>query len=244
MNSRYLNSILLVGTLILAFLFVQSRIQRNAATVRFEQAQSEFQREVVEIQAQIEESAKAVKRLQKQRQESPKSDLAPGDPIADELPRLEKLLAEKEKERAEIESMLDSSQIQIVEMYGEEIERIFDAKCVRIIDGDTIVCLDESNEQFKVRLLGVDTPERGEPFSDKAKQLTGELCHDKTVTIYQGADRDPWGRVLAFAIVDDKNVSVELLRAGIAKHNQNNEDETLAGIEESAKADRVGQWAD
>ena len=42
-------------------------------------------------------------------------------------------------------------------------------KVVRIVDGDTLVLLDSGNTQHRVRLAGIDTPERGQPFGKKAK---------------------------------------------------------------------------
>ena len=49
-------------------------------------------------------------------------------------------------------------------------------KVVRIMDGDTVVFLDQSNTQHKIRLAGIDTPERGQPFSKRATENARRLA--------------------------------------------------------------------
>ena len=46
------------------------------------------------------------------------------------------------------------------------------------IDGDTIVVL-EGKEQHKIRLHGIDCPERKQPFGTKSKQFTSDMCFGK-----------------------------------------------------------------
>lgn len=58
----------------------------------------------------------------------------------------------------------------------------FEAKVVGVSDGDTITVL-AGTEQVKVRLYGIDCPERGQPFGGKARQLTSELAFGKVVTV-------------------------------------------------------------
>ncbi len=42
-----------------------------------------------------------------------------------------------------------------------------EGKVVRVVDGDTLVVLDSGNTQHRVRLAGIDTPERGQPYGKK-----------------------------------------------------------------------------
>jgi endonuclease YncB( thermonuclease family) len=56
-------------------------------------------------------------------------------------------------------------------------------RVVRIIDGDTLVLLDASDTQHKVRLAGIDCPEKGQPWSTRAKQALSEYVFNRQVTV-------------------------------------------------------------
>ena len=117
------------------------------------------------------------------------------------------------------------------------------AKCVGITDGDTIKVL-VGTEQVRLRLEGIDCPERGQPFSDRAKQLTAELCHGKEIG-YVENDRDRWGRVIATVYADGRDVSLELLNAGVAWHfKKYNKEERYAEAERKARQRTVGLWSE
>ena len=93
-----------------------------------------------------------------------------------------------------------------------------EAKVYRVFDGDTISL--KGGE--RVRLLGIDTPEIGEPFSAEAKRFTRDLVQYQTVRLeFDVRERDTYSRLLAFVYVatDDGWVMVnaELVRAGLAK---------------------------
>ena len=58
-------------------------------------------------------------------------------------------------------------------------------------------------------------------------------------------DQDRYGRHLAWIKVGDKDLSQELLRAGLAWHfKKYNDDAELAALEDAARAGGVGLWAD
>jgi len=78
-------------------------------------------------------------------------------------------------------------------------------KVKRVIDGDTIELV---NGQI-VRFVGINAPNNGEPFEEEATEANTKLVQDKTVTLeYDAYTSDRFGRVLAYAIVGGKNVSV------------------------------------
>jgi micrococcal nuclease len=54
----------------------------------------------------------------------------------------------------------------------------FEAKVIRVTDGDTIVVLDKGNTQIKVRLDGIDCPESHQDFGDRAKQAINAEAFD------------------------------------------------------------------
>src|SRR5437773_4262834 len=118
----------------------------------------------------------------------------------------------------------------------------FSARCVGVTDGDTIVVL-RDHSSIKVRLEGIDCPERGQDFGQKAKQFTSGLVFGKTVEI-RPVGEDRYGRTVARVVVDGKDVSMELLKAGLAWHfKKYNKDQHLAELEGQARKDRVGLWS-
>ena len=73
---------------------------------------------------------------------------------------------------------------------------------------------------------------------------TGELTHEKTVTILK-TGQDFYGRTLAFVVADGVNVNAELIRLGMAwQYLQYNDDAELAGMEAKAREAKRGLWAD
>jgi len=68
-------------------------------------------------------------------------------------------------------------------------------KVVSVSDGDTIKVLDATNTQHKIRLQGIDAPEKAQPFGQKSKQSLSQLVYNKQVTVeYQ--KKDKYGRTL------------------------------------------------
>ena len=63
-------------------------------------------------------------------------------------------------------------------------------KVVSIIDGDTVVLLDSLNTQHRIRLHGIDCPEKGQEFYQVAKDYLAQLCFQKHVNVeVTGKDR-------------------------------------------------------
>lgn len=56
-------------------------------------------------------------------------------------------------------------------------------KIISVSDGDTFTILTEANNKIKIRLHGIDCPEKGQAFGNKAKQFTADLVFGKTVTV-------------------------------------------------------------
>jgi micrococcal nuclease len=118
----------------------------------------------------------------------------------------------------------------------------FSARCIGVSDGDTIEVVRE-HSAIKVRLEGLDCPELGQDFSQKAKQFTSGLVFGKTVEI-RPIGNDQYGRLIARVIVDGKDISEELLKAGLAWHfKKYNKDRDLAELEKKAREDRIGLWS-
>jgi len=121
----------------------------------------------------------------------------------------------------------------------------FQAKVIHIADGDTITVLNDTNEQIKIRLNGIDCPEKAQVYGKKAKQFTKDLVAGKMVII-QPHDTDKWERTIADVILEDgRNLNQELVKAGLAwwfyRYSDNRE---LGQLELDAKLAHVGLWKD
>lgn len=100
------------------------------------------------------------------------------------------------------------------------------AELVRVIDGDTIV-VDDGGEEQRVRFLGIDTPEiahedgeTSEPCGEEAREMTEELTAGGDLELRSDDGQpaeDRYGRRLAYVEVDGKDLSAELLQAGLAE---------------------------
>lgn len=88
-----------------------------------------------------------------------------------------------------------------------------------VIDGDTI----ELRDVGRVRYIGVDAPEKDEPFYDEARQYNEELLSQGEISLDYGRERyDRYGRTLAYVYVRTEagrlvSVNEEMVRAGWAK---------------------------
>ena len=119
----------------------------------------------------------------------------------------------------------------------------FQANVVGVADGDTITVLRE-HQQVRIRLDGIDCPEGGQAFSNRAKQLTSALTFGRQVTI-SPRDTDRYGRTVARVYVGDQDVSLELVKAGMAWHYKRySADPVLAQAEIDARNAKAGLWAD
>jgi len=83
----------------------------------------------------------------------------------------------------------------------------------RVIDGDTI----EIEGGYRVRYIGIDTPERGEPYYIEASKANRNLVEGQKVRLEKDVeDKDKYGRLLRYVWVNNTMVNAELVRLGYA----------------------------
>ncbi len=91
----------------------------------------------------------------------------------------------------------------------------FTGKVVGVIAGDTIDVL-HNGQSERIRLNGIDCPEKGQAFGKKAKQFTSEMVFEKDVMV-QSYRLDRYGRTIAdIVLTDGTNLNRELVKAGLA----------------------------
>tara|TARA_Y100001934_G_scaffold269146_1_gene352211 strand:- start:285 stop:959 length:675 start_codon:yes stop_codon:yes gene_type:complete len=118
-------------------------------------------------------------------------------------------------------------------------------KVVSITDGDTLKVLVE-NEQLKIRLAEIDTPEKGQPFGDKSKQALANMVFGKQIKVTV-VDVDHYGRLVGQVMTVDGNLDVNaaLVVEGCAWVDRKYAKRPmLLELEENARRERRGLWAD
>lgn len=119
----------------------------------------------------------------------------------------------------------------------------FSGKCVGVADGDTITVLRKA-KATRIRLYGIDCPERGQDFYRVAKAFTSEHVYGKIVDVTP-VDKDNYGRLVAWVSVNGKNLNKELVAVGLAwwyKKYAPNEVE-LGKLEKKARKKKIGIWS-
>ncbi|BCS35445.1 chromosome partitioning protein ParB [Luteitalea sp. TBR-22] len=119
----------------------------------------------------------------------------------------------------------------------------FDALVAKVVDGDTIdVRRAGGHATIRIRLDGIDTPERGEPFSSAATRFTRAESFGRTVRV-RGTDVDRYGRLVARVTREGADLSVSLVRAGLAcVYRKYSRDPLLLRAEAEARSAARGLW--
>lgn len=119
---------------------------------------------------------------------------------------------------------------------------ILEGKVVKIADGDTLTLLTSSNQQVKIRLAGIDTPEKKQPFGNKAKQALAKLAFQKQALI-EVETIDRYGRTVGIVFVNGLNVNAELVKQGMAwVYRKYTKDKALYELESKAREKKLGLW--
>lgn len=121
-------------------------------------------------------------------------------------------------------------------------------KVVGVSDGDTITVLDNTNTQHKVRLAGIDAPEKKQPFGQESKQSLSDCAYDKTAII-QGDKLDRYGRLVGKVLVSGVDCNLRQINQGLAWHykkymKEQSQDDRLIYMhaEDEARNTKVGLW--
>lgn len=90
--------------------------------------------------------------------------------------------------------------------------------CIEVTDGDTIKVKDSAGNIYKVRYIGMDTPEKGKPYYNEATQANSTLVANKTLRLEKDvSETDKYGRLLRYVYVGDLFVNAQLISEGFAQ---------------------------
>jgi endonuclease YncB( thermonuclease family) len=136
-----------------------------------------------------------------------------------------------------------------------------EGKVIAIADGDTVRVLDAQHEQHKIRLSGIDAPEKKQAFGDRSKQAMASMVFGKQVTV-DWSKTDRYGRIVGKIMVSsseckqincEKNLDagLELIKIGLAWHYKKYEKEQkildrqlYSQAEMNARKEKIGLWKD
>lgn len=117
-------------------------------------------------------------------------------------------------------------------------------------DGDTVTLLDPAKQQHKIRLTGIDAPEKRQAYGNVSRQHLAGLVFGRQVAADCGKT-DRYGRLVCVIEVAGVDANLAQVAAGLAWHykryqgEQRPEDRVAySAAEERARRERVGLWAD
>ena len=88
-------------------------------------------------------------------------------------------------------------------------------KVVGVADGDTITVLDADKVQHKIRLAGIDAPEKKQAFGNRSKESLSDLVFDRTVNV-ETEKRYRYGRKIGKVLVNGQDVNLVQVDRGMA----------------------------
>lgn len=116
-------------------------------------------------------------------------------------------------------------------------------RVVGVSDGDTLTCLDENNQQQKVRLSEIDAPELGQDYGKNSRETLAALVFGRTVEV-RDEGRDRYGRWVGHVLVDGVDVNRQMVATGNAWHYEKySTDQSLAALQSQAQSQRIGLWS-
>ena len=120
--------------------------------------------------------------------------------------------------------------------------KIITGKVIRVADGDTLTILTNSKKQEKIRLIGIDAPERGQAFGTASRHALNKLCFKQHAYVdYE--QRDRYGRILGRVFCNKIDANQSQVREGMAwVYRYYSNDKSLIALENDAKDQRLGLW--
>jgi endonuclease YncB( thermonuclease family) len=120
----------------------------------------------------------------------------------------------------------------------------FRGRVVAVVDGDTVDVL-RGGQPARIRLAGIDCPEKAQPYGARARQATAALAFGAEVRVIE-RERDRYGRTVGEVVLGDgRSLNRELVRQGWAWwYRRYSQDRALGDLEIVARMERRGLWVD
>ncbi|MFM6990143.1 MAG: thermonuclease family protein [Rhodoferax sp.] len=122
-------------------------------------------------------------------------------------------------------------------------------RVVGVSDGDTISVLVDGHESVKVRLVGIDAPEKAQAYGAVSKRNLSDQVFGKSVSV-EWEKKDKYGRILGRVLVNGTDVCLEQIKNGLAWHYKQyardqaeNLRSAYAAAEQQARLEKIGLWS-
>ena len=122
-------------------------------------------------------------------------------------------------------------------------------RVVGVADGDTLTVLDGNNKPHKIRLSGIDAPEKSQAYGQRSKQSLSALAYSRSVSV-EWRKRDRYRRIVGKVFECGRDLNLEQVRRGLAWHYKQYQGEQdasdrarYATAETEARAAQRGLWA-
>ena len=127
---------------------------------------------------------------------------------------------------------------------NEQPPQLLEGICVGVSDGDSLHLELPDGERVRVRLYGIDAPEKDQECALAARKKLGKLIYDKEIRV-EVLDIDKYGRYVGKVYAGARYVNRYMLKEGLAWHYKHYaaDDELLAEAEARAKAAGRGIWS-
>lgn len=127
---------------------------------------------------------------------------------------------------------------------NEQPPQLLEGICVGVSDGDSLHLELPDGERVRVRLYGIDAPEKDQECALAARKKLGKLIYDKKIRV-EVLDVDKYGRYVGKVYAGARYVNRFMLKEGLAWHYKHYaaDDELLAEAEARAKAAGRGIWS-
>ena len=116
-----------------------------------------------------------------------------------------------------------------------------EVQCALVLDGDTL----ETSDKKRVRLWGIDAPEKGQPYAEESRARLKALCEGRKLRLLtKGTDQ--YERILAVVYADASNVNMQMVIEGMAWHYAYYapDEKNLEAAQRAAKRSKKGLWKD
>lgn len=138
----------------------------------------------------------------------------------------------------------------VILLHSTAIAETITGKVVAVADGDTLTVLDGNHVQHKIRLAGIDAPEKAQAYGQRSKESLSELAFGREVAV-ETNKRDRYGREIGKVLVSGRDVNLIQVERGMAwwyrtyqKEQSANDRLLYESAEGSAQTGRKGLWAD
>lgn len=116
-------------------------------------------------------------------------------------------------------------------------------KVIKVADGDTITIQTSNNEKIKIRLYGIDAPEKKQEYGIKSLDVLKKLSYGKTVDV-EVKEKDRYGRTVGIVFLNGEEINFKMIETGNAWHYKKyaKEKANYSNAEAEARKSKLGLW--